>query len=100
MSGRPERRTTALEVWQVAEAALGHCTYCGSLALERRPSGHDGRPTPWAMIGRRIGSLDHRLGILDGGTNDLENLAWVCLWCNVWETERRPGATDHGALQP
>lgn len=100
MSGRPERRTTALEVWQVAEAALGRCTYCGSLALERRPSGHGGRPMPWAMVGRRIGSLDHRLGLLDGGTNDVENLAWACLWCNVWETERRAGATDHGGLQP
>nr|WP_255672832.1 helix-turn-helix domain-containing protein [Glycomyces amatae] len=53
------------------------------------------------MVGRRIGSLDHRLAIVDGGTNDWENLAWACLWCNVWtaETDRQPGATDHGALQ-
>lgn len=34
MSGRPERRITAQDVWQVAEDAQGQCTYCGSLALD------------------------------------------------------------------
>lgn len=96
---RAARVITALDVWQVAESAQGRCTYCGSLALEGRPSGHDGRPTPWTPVGRRIGSLEHRLQLADGGWNDAANLAWACLWCNTWENERRPGATDHGALQ-
>lgn len=101
MSGRPERSVTPQEVWQVAEDAQGRCTYCGSLALERRPTGRDGRPLSWAAVGRRIGSLDHLIARVAGGANDPANFAWACLWCNTWETEteRRPGATDHGALQ-
>jgi hypothetical protein len=60
----------------------------------------EAHPLPWASIGRRIGSLGHVISRLHGGTNRLENLAWPCLWCNTWQSERRPGATDHGGLFP
>jgi hypothetical protein len=99
MSGMPERKVTPNEVWTILEAAEGRCAYCGSLAVERRPSGPDGRPIPWAHIGRRIGSLGHRLARFHGGANNPANLCWSCLWCNTWPTERRPGATDHGGFQ-
>jgi hypothetical protein len=99
MSGAPERKITANEVWTILEATEGRCAYCGSLAVERRPSGPEGRPIPWARIGRRIGSLGHRLARFHGGANNPANLCWSCLWCNTWPTERRPGATDHGGLQ-
>ena len=99
MSGVPERSVTGAEVWRILEAARGRCEYCGSLAVESRPSGSDGRPLPWAQIGRRIGSLGHRLAAFNGGTNELENLSWSCLWCNTWPDERRGGATDYGGIQ-
>jgi hypothetical protein len=100
MSGAPERPITATEVWDVLDAANGRCAHCGSLAVEPRPSGPNGRPEPWAHIGRRIGSLGHRLARFNGGTNDAANLCWSCLWCNTWPSERRPGATDRGGIHP
>ena len=99
MSGAPVVRISGADVLRVLEAARGRCCYCGSLAVERRPSGPIGEPLPWASVGRRIGSLGHRLARFDGGDNDAENLSWVCLWCNTWPQERRPGALDHGAIQ-
>ena len=36
----------------------------------------------------------------NGGSNAPGNLTWACLWCNTWPSERRPGATDHGGIQP
>lgn len=99
MSGKPEARITGGDVWRVLEAAQGRCGYCGSLAVESRPSGPDGRPTSWAHVGRRIGSLGHRLAMFNGGTNDLENLSWSCLWYNTWPDERHQGATDFGGIQ-
>jgi len=99
MSGAPEAKITGAGVWRIFEAAGGRCENCGSLAVESRPSGPDGRPAPWAHIGRRIGSLGHRLAMFNGGTNDLDNLSWSCLWCNTWPDERLPGATDYGAIQ-
>jgi hypothetical protein len=68
--------------------------YCGSLAVEHKPKG-----APWGHVGRRIGSLDHLIARIHGGTNTLDNLGWCCLWCNTWTSERRTGATDHGAVQ-
>lgn len=47
MSGRPAERITADDVLAVLESAQGCCTHCGSLAVERRPSGQDGRPLRW-----------------------------------------------------
>jgi hypothetical protein len=98
MSGHPNLRITAAIVWEVLEAAAGRCANCGSLAVEGRPSAMDGRPTAWAIVGRRVGSLGHRLARFNGGDNDRENLYWCCLWCNTWPSERRFGATDHGAI--
>ncbi|WP_157752010.1 hypothetical protein [Actinoplanes derwentensis] len=98
MSGPPGLRITASVVWEVLDAAAGRCGDCGSFAVEGRPSGPDGRPVAWAAIGRRIGSLGHRLARFNGGDNDRDNLYWCCLWCNTWPSERRPGATDHGAV--
>lgn len=100
MSGRPDVKITDLDVWAVMEAARGRCEYCGSLAVEKRPSALDGKPLPWAPVGRRIGSLDHRVARFDGGSNAPVNLAWTCLWCNTWPSERQPGAVDHGGIQP
>jgi hypothetical protein len=98
MSGRPEQRLTTDNVWRVLEAARGRCSYCGSLAVEGRPSAGNGAPTAWEQVGRRIGSLGHRLGRVNGGDNVPENLVWSCLWCNVWMEERTWGASDHGAI--
>lgn len=111
MSGRPEHRLRTQDVVDVLEAAEGRCHWCGSLAVERRPSGLDGRPRPWAEIGRRIGSLDHIASLCNGeawpapglaaatGTNEPTNLVWACLWCNTWPSERITGAMDHGAIR-
>jgi hypothetical protein len=100
MSGPPDVKITGADVWAVLEAAKGRCEYCGSLAIENRPSDPDGKPLPWAQVGRRIGSLGHRVARFHGGSNSSDNLGWVCLWCNTWPQERRPGATDHGGIQP
>jgi len=100
MSGTPDEKVTPETVWEVCEAALGRCTHCDSLAVEGRPSGVDGRPAVWAHVGRRIGSLGHRVARFNGGTNDRDNLSWSCLWCNTWPSERRQGASDHGAVLP
>jgi hypothetical protein len=98
MSGPPARRVTADEVFAVMKTAQGRCCHCGSLCLESRPSKANGAPLPWANVGRRIGSLHHLVPRISGGDNDPANLAWSCLWCATWPTERRPGATDHGGL--
>jgi hypothetical protein len=99
MSGTPLFRVTTDDVWDVLVAARGRCIYCNSLAVEHRPSAPDGRPLPWAAIGRRIGSLGHNVARFHGSDNTLENLSWTCLWCNTWPEERRPGALDHGGLR-
>lgn len=100
MSGPPDVKITGADVWTVLEAAKGQCEYCGSLAVENRPSAPNGKPLPWAQVGRRIGSLGHRLARFNGGSNAPGNLTWACLWCNTWPSERRPGATDHGGIPP
>jgi hypothetical protein len=100
MSGAPDVKISGAEVWSVLETASGQCEYCGSLAVENRPSGPGGRPLAWSQVGRRVGSLEHRAARFNGGSNALSNLGWVCLWCNTWPSERRPGAADHGGIQP
>jgi hypothetical protein len=101
LSDAPRVRLTAQDVWAVLEAARGRCAHCGSLAVENRPSNHStGAPLPWAQVGRRIGSLEHARWRFGGGGNDLSNLAWACLWCNTWTTERRPKSMDHGGFYP
>jgi hypothetical protein len=100
LSGRPQVRVHPETIWAVIAAARGRCAYCGSLAVERRPSGPHGQPIAWAAVGRRIGSLAHRTARFHGGGNEAENLAWSCLWCNTWLSERRPGALDHGGFHP
>lgn len=101
MSGSPDTRITAQDVWTVLAKARGHCSFCGSLALERRPTDpRTGAPRPWELMGRRIGSLEHIRPRLKRGTNGAANLVWACLWCNTWETERIKGARDHGGFFP
>lgn len=100
LSPPPTHHLSGDDVWNLIEAARGRCAYCGSLALENRPSKPNGAPAAWAQVGRRIGSLEHRNWRAAGGDNDLANLAWCCLWCNTEERERRPGATDHGGFYP
>jgi hypothetical protein len=100
LSDAPTTRLTAQDVWAVIEAARGRCAHCGSLAVESRPSSPTGAPMPWAQVGRRIGSLEHVRWRCGGGDNDLSNLAWACLWCNTWQSERRPQALDHGGYYP
>jgi len=99
MSGKPDVKLRGADVWALLETAQGRCEHCGSLALETRPSTATGQPTPWEHVGRRIGSLGHRIARFNGGSNAPENLCWSCLWCNTWPSERRPGVTDHGGLQ-
>ena len=96
-----EVRLQGSDVWSIIERAKGRCTYCGSLAVENRPS-HEirGSPLPWEHVGRRIGSLEHLQSFLDGRINALDNLAWACLWCNVHPSARIAGATDHGGFFP
>jgi hypothetical protein len=100
LSEAPKVRLTARDVWAVIEKARGRCAHCGSLAVENRPSKDTGAPLAWAQIGRRIGSLEHNRWRFGGGGNDLSNLAWACLWCNTWQSERRPLAADHGGYYP
>jgi hypothetical protein len=100
MSGEPDAQVTAQDVWAIMAAACGSCAYCGSLAVEKRPSTPTGQPLPWEQTGRRIGSLSHVVSLFDGGTNTPDNLCWACLWCNTWRGEGRLGAIDHGGLQP
>jgi hypothetical protein len=103
--GRPGRgggRVSADQVWAIMSAAKGRCCYCGSLAVEGRPSNPaTGGPAPWAPVGRRIGSLEHVDQQAGDARNAPANLAWACLWCNTWnaQDERTPGALDHGAIQ-
>lgn len=100
LSPPPKYHLCGNDIWNVIEAARGRCAYCGSLAVENRPSKPNGAPAAWAQVGRRIGSLEHRHWRVRGGGNDLTNLAWCCLWCNTWERERRQGAMDHGGFHP
>jgi len=100
MSAKPDIQIAARDVWAIMAAARGRCAYCGSLAVQKRPSTSTGQPLPWEDVGRRIGSLSHVVPRFNGGTNTPDNLCWSCLWCNTWPGERRPGATDHGSLQP
>jgi hypothetical protein len=101
MSGRPELRISAGDVLGVLTRAEGRCCYCGSLAVERRPSDpKTGAPRPWEHVGRRIGSLEHLKARIEGGGNGIANVAWACLWCNTWPHERRPGARDHDGYYP
>lgn len=100
LSDAPTFHLTGADVWTILKAARGRCAYCGSLAVETRPSKANGAPTAWAQVGRRLGSLEHRRWRAGGGDNDLTNLAWSCLWCNTWKRERRPGVADHGGFYP
>lgn len=94
MSGRPATTISAEDVLAVLEEAQGRCVYCGSLAVERRP------PGSWGHVGRRIGSLGHRVARFNGGPNTRANLTWCCMWCNTWPEDRISGATDHGGYFP
>lgn len=98
MSGRPSHRVTTDDVYDVLVDAQGRCVHCGSLAVEKRPSKPNGAPLAWEHVGRRIGSLSHLVARVHGGPNMRGNLGWSCLWCNTWPIERRPGATDRGAV--
>jgi hypothetical protein len=100
MSGHPAAMITTDDVWAVLESARGHCAHCCSLAVEKRPSMPGGSPAPWEHVGRRVGSLGHRISRFQGGTNDRQNLVWSCLWCNTWPDQRVPGALDHGGYFP
>lgn len=99
LSAAPERKLTARDVWDIVAAARGRCVHCGSFCVERLP--YDGTvKLPWEQVGRRIGSVDHIESRVTGGGNERENLAWACMWCNTWLSEREQGATDHGGLYP
>lgn len=96
-----EIKLTSRAIWNIIEKARGRCMYCGSLALEGRPShSATGAPLPWEAVGRRVGSLEHIESFLDGRINRLENLGWACLWCNVHPGARVPNAPDRGGFYP
>lgn len=98
LSGPPKYKVTADLVLEVLFKARGRCYYCGSLCVEKAPT-VNGKPTPWAHVGRRIGSLTHLVRRVDGGDNTIDNLQWCCHWCNTWPDQRIFGATDHGGIQ-
>ena len=52
MSGKPGRKVTAADVWEVLEMAAGRCVHCGSLAVERRPADRCSWCTPAMGAGR------------------------------------------------
>jgi hypothetical protein len=94
-------RLTSKAVWGIVEEAKGRCMYCHSLAVENRPSKpHNGAATPWGHIGRRIGSLEHIEWFIDGRKNQLSNLRWACLWCNVHPDQRIPYSNGNGGFYP
>jgi hypothetical protein len=96
-----EARLKGSDIWAIVEAAEGRCNYCGSLAVENRPTDAlKGSPLRWHAMGRRIGSLEHVTPYLDGRMNALANLRWSCLWCNVHADARIWGALDHGGFHP
>jgi hypothetical protein len=96
-----ENKLSGRDIWMIIEAANGRCMYCRSLAVEGRPSQRGtGAPLSWGHMGRRIGSLEHIGGFLDGRRNHLANLAWACLWCNVHREARRPFSNDAGGFYP
>jgi hypothetical protein len=96
-----EVKITSHDVWALIEKAQGRCIYCGSLAVENRPSHpKTGGPLPWEHAGRRVGSLEHINDYPDGRINYLSNLGWACLWCNVHREARLPLSADHGGYYP
>jgi hypothetical protein len=102
MSGKPTDKITVDTVLNVLLAAKGRCHFCGSLAVENRPSKPNGSPLPWEHIGRRIGGLGHLKNVLRGGTNTEDNLVWSCILCNTFEAPavRKMNAQDYGAIKP
>jgi 5-methylcytosine-specific restriction endonuclease McrA len=52
---------------QLVKLQGGLCCYCGRSFTKRGPT----RPT-----------IEHKKAIMDGGTDDLSNLAVACLHCN------------------
>jgi len=100
LSSAPETKLCGADIWSLFETARGRCAYCGSLAVETRPSNSQGAPVPWAQVGRRVGSVEHRRMRVTGGGNQVSNLTWACLWCNDHPGERRPNAADHGGYYP
>ena len=95
IAGEPVQKITAEDVWEVLNESKGKCCYCGSLALEKQPF-IEGKPIPWAYMGRRIGALHHVSKDRSKDYNDVGNLRWACLWCNTWPQERKSGALDYG----
>lgn len=94
-ASRSSTRLTSADVMAVLCNAEGRCCYCGSLAVEKCP------PGTWALVGRRIGTLEHRDALLRGPErNEPGNLAWCCHWCNTHENQRIRGATNAGGLYP
>lgn len=94
-ASRESTKLAAGDVLRVLYAAEGRCCYCGSLAVEKCP------PRAWALVGRRVGTLEHRDPLLRGpARNEPSNLAWCCHWCNTHPLQRIHGATNAGGLYP
>jgi hypothetical protein len=82
LGGRPPGRVRLADVVALFEAARGSCTQCGNLAVESIPVGPDGAVIAWGLLRRRIGTIDHRVPVLAGGSNHRDNLQWCCFECN------------------
>lgn len=61
-------KLTADVILDVKEQFLGYCPYC------------------WEKIG--VGTIEHVLPVSRGGTNDRNNLAWVCQTCNGQKNDK------------
>lgn len=93
-------RLTADDIITIITDAKGRCYTCNSLCIERRPTRSNGGPLPWEHVGRRIGSLAHKIDDKRNlEANNPSNLGWQCLWCNLWSSQRIMHATDHGGIQ-
>jgi hypothetical protein len=54
MSAKPDTQIVARDVWAIMAAARGRCAYCGSLAVQKRPSTSTGQPLPWEDVEDRV----------------------------------------------
>lgn len=62
---------------RIFNAAKGICSSCGDLTRFFRSS-YD---SPFSD-GPKAGSVDHIIHVSNGGTNDENNLRWMCRSCN------------------
>lgn len=100
LGGRPEGRLRLADAVSLLEEARGRCAACGSLAVEPTPRDVAGKQILGSMaLQRRIGTLDHWVPVLAGGSNHLDNLRWCCGRCQNLRPVGQPLSPDRAATQ-